>query len=81
MLLGVVEENRKEEVMENLGVCAQLVEKIRRQLTGLEGKASLQIIFVNKQVIVQLGTSFDLTRCRSGQTKQCFSITCVLQLV
>ena len=51
MLLGVVEENRKEEVMENLGVCAQLVEKIRRQLTGLEGKASLQIIFVNKQVI------------------------------
>ncbi|XP_078366924.1 dynamin-binding protein-like isoform X2 [Oculina patagonica] len=36
MLLGVVEENRKKEVMENLGVCAQLVEKIKRELTELE---------------------------------------------
>lgn len=39
MLLGVVEENRKKEVMENLGMCAQLVEKIKRELTDLEGKA------------------------------------------
>jgi len=39
MLLGVVEENRKKEVMENLGMCAQLVEKIKRELTELEGKA------------------------------------------
>ena len=38
MLLGVVEENRKKEVMENLGVCAQLAEKIKRELTELEGK-------------------------------------------
>lgn len=37
MLLGVVEENRKEEVMENLGMCAQLVEKIKKELTELEG--------------------------------------------
>jgi len=38
MLLGVVEENRKSEVMENLGVCAQLVEKIKNELTQLEGR-------------------------------------------
>lgn len=37
MLLGVVEENRKKEVMENLGVCAKLVEKIKTELAGLEG--------------------------------------------
>ena len=37
MLLGVVEENRKKEVMENLGVCAKLVEKIKTELGGLEG--------------------------------------------
>lgn len=44
MLLGVVEENRKKEVMENLGMCAQLVEKIKRELTELEGKA-MSIVF------------------------------------
>lgn len=38
MLFGVVEENRKKEVMDNLGVCAQLVEKIKKELTELEGK-------------------------------------------
>ncbi|KAJ7357603.1 hypothetical protein OS493_024416 [Desmophyllum pertusum] len=37
MLLGVVEENRKKEVMENIGMCAQLVEKIKTELTELEG--------------------------------------------
>ncbi|KAJ7388357.1 hypothetical protein OS493_038232 [Desmophyllum pertusum] len=36
MLLGVVEENRKKEVMENIGMCAQLVEKIKTELTELE---------------------------------------------
>lgn len=36
MLLGVVEENRKKEVMENLEVCAQLVDKIRTKITELE---------------------------------------------
>lgn len=41
MLLGVVEENRKKEVMENLGMCAHLVEKIKRELTELEGKTIL----------------------------------------
>ena len=39
MLLGVVEENRKREVMENLGMCARLIEKIKGQLTELEGMA------------------------------------------
>ncbi|KAJ7388353.1 hypothetical protein OS493_038228 [Desmophyllum pertusum] len=38
MLLGVVEENRKKEVMENIGMCAQLVEKIKTELTELEEK-------------------------------------------
>lgn len=36
MLLGVVEENRKREVMDNLSVCAQLVEKIKKELSELE---------------------------------------------
>ena len=45
MLLGVVEDNRKKEVMENLGVCAQLVEKIKRELTELERKAIMLIEF------------------------------------
>ena len=44
MLLGVVEENRKKEVMENLGVCAQVVEKIRRELTELEGRTDNTLI-------------------------------------
>ena len=44
MLLGVVEENRKKEVMENLGVCAQLVEKIKRELTELEGRTHNTLI-------------------------------------
>ena len=44
MLLGVVEENRKKEVMENLGVCAQLVEKIKRELTELEGTTDNTLI-------------------------------------
>ena len=38
MLLGVVEENRKKEVRDNLGVCAQLVENIKKQLAEIEGK-------------------------------------------
>lgn len=42
MLLGVVEENRKKEVMENLEVCAELVDKIRTKITELEG-----IVWVN----------------------------------
>lgn len=41
MLLGVVEENRKTEVMDNLGVCAQLVEKIKNELRELEGRTVL----------------------------------------
>lgn len=36
MLLGVVEENRKKEVLDNLGVCAQLVENIKKQLAEIE---------------------------------------------
>lgn len=55
MLLGVVEENRKKEVMENLGMCAQLVEKIKRELTELEGK-----IFKLVGVTVKLGRFFYL---------------------
>jgi len=43
MLLGVVEENRKKEVMENLGVCAQLVEKIKRELSELERKPVIYV--------------------------------------
>lgn len=39
MLLGVVEANRKKEVMENLGMCTQLVKKIKGELTELEGMA------------------------------------------
>lgn len=38
MLLGVVEENRKKEVLDNLGLCAQLVENIKKQLAEIEGK-------------------------------------------
>lgn len=43
MLLGVVEENRKKEVMENLGMCAQLVEKIKKELTELEGETCKRV--------------------------------------
>ena len=38
MLLGVVEEERKKEVMDNLGVCAQTVDNIKKERVELEGK-------------------------------------------
>lgn len=43
MLLGVVEENRKKEVLDNLGVCAQLVENIKKQLAEIEGKPTFAL--------------------------------------
>ena len=48
MLLGVVEENRKKEVLDNLGVCAQLVENIKKQLAEIEGKPA-NICFEKKE--------------------------------
>lgn len=43
MLLGVVEENRKQEVLDNLGVCAQLVQNIKKQLAEKEGKPTFNL--------------------------------------
>ena len=43
MLLGVVEENRKKEVLDNLGVCAHLVENIKKQLAEIEGKPTFAL--------------------------------------
>ena len=48
MLLGVVEENRKREVMDNLSVCAQLVEKIKKELSELEGKPE-QLLWLKRK--------------------------------
>lgn len=42
MLFGVVEENRKKEVMENFEVCVEFVDKIRIKIIELEG-----IVWVN----------------------------------
>ena len=53
MLLGVVEENRKKEVMENLEVCAELVDKIRTKITELEG-----IVWVHTIKLAKLSEAF-----------------------
>ena len=54
MLLGVVEENRKREVLDNLGVCAQLVENIKKQLAEIEGKPTFALKRRRKKTATKL---------------------------